>query len=223
MGKGSKFLDWFKVSDDDEDYDDDDDIFDDDTDDEDDDYIDSYQAKQAAKKEVRQQAKQAAQTNKKSTARRQQTTYSYGSGSSYSSSYGSRADSTGSSYSTATATDRVVDFGSRKSSDKPKTTERKAAPAAVEICVIHPTDYPDARYIVDYLKDGVAVVITLEGLPLDVAQRIIDFVGGACNGLEGQLDSVTASTFIASPKNVDVSGDFYDKVLADSTVNANLH
>ena len=49
----------------------------------------------------------------------------------------------------------------------------------VEVYVIKPQDFAEAQTAADLLKEGRTVVINLEGVELTVAQRSIDFVGGA--------------------------------------------
>ena len=50
----------------------------------------------------------------------------------------------------------------------------------MEVCVIKPTKMDDTREIADSLIDHCTVVLNLEGIDVEVAQRIIDFASGAC-------------------------------------------
>ena len=68
----------------------------------------------------------------------------------------------------------------------------------------------DAREITDTLLSGRAVILNLEGLHVDVAQRIIDFTSGSCYSIDGNLQKVSSYIFIITPKTVDISGDFQD-------------
>ncbi len=47
--------------------------------------------------------------------------------------------------------------------------------AAMEVCVIKPTSVEDAREITETLLNNRTVVLNLEGLDLEIGQRIIDF------------------------------------------------
>ena len=50
------------------------------------------------------------------------------------------------------------------------------------------------------------------------AQRIIDFVSGACFSMGGNLQMISKYVFIVTPKSVELSGDFQDIVaLTDDT------
>ena len=54
------------------------------------------------------------------------------------------------------------------------------------------------------------VVLNLEGLDVDIAQRIIDFTSGSCFAIGGNLQKISHYIFIITPSSVDVSGDFQD-------------
>lgn len=78
----------------------------------------------------------------------------------------------------------------------------------MEVCVIKPTSVEDAREITETLLNNRTVVLNLEGLDLDIAQRIIDFTSGSCFAIEGNLQKVSTYIFIVTPAAVDISGDF---------------
>lgn len=82
----------------------------------------------------------------------------------------------------------------------------------LEVCVIRPTTIEDAREITDTLLTGKAVVLNLEGIHVEVAQRIIDFSAGSSYSIGGNLQKITNYIFIITPPNVDVSGDFQELV-----------
>ena len=85
----------------------------------------------------------------------------------------------------------------------------------MEVCVIKPTTVEDAREITETLLTNRTVVLNLEGLDVDVAQRIIDFTSGSCFAIQGNLQKISHYIFIITPASVDISGDFQD-ILAGS-------
>ena len=91
---------------------------------------------------------------------------------------------------------------------------RQPAPRKVangmEVCVIKPTSIEDAREITETLLQNRTVVLNLEGLDVDIAQRIIDFTSGSCFAIDGNLQKISHYIFIITPASVDVSGDFQD-------------
>lgn len=81
-------------------------------------------------------------------------------------------------------------------------------PTAMQVTMKRPKSINDSKDICDDLLDGRAVVINLEGVNSDIAQRIIDFTFGAVYSIDGDLKSISKYTFIASPHSVELSGDF---------------
>ena len=80
----------------------------------------------------------------------------------------------------------------------------------MEVCVIKPSSMEDTREIADTLIDRCTVVLNLEGIDVDVAQRIIDFSSGACYSIAGSLQKISSYIFILTPANVEISGDFQE-------------
>lgn len=77
----------------------------------------------------------------------------------------------------------------------------------MEVCVIRPTSIEDAREITETLLANRTVVLNLEGLDTDIAQRIIDFIAGSSFAIGGNLQPISNYIFIITPASVDVSGD----------------
>ena len=80
----------------------------------------------------------------------------------------------------------------------------------MKVCVIKPTVVDDAREITETLLSGRTVILNLEGLDLEIAQRIIDFTSGATFAINGNLQKVSNYIFLVTPPNVDISGDLQD-------------
>ena len=90
----------------------------------------------------------------------------------------------------------------------PMRSSRKGSqPTNMEVCVIRPTSMEDTREIADTLVDNSTVILNLEGIDMELAQRIIDFTSGACYSLGGTLQKVSSYIFILGPYNVDITGD----------------
>lgn len=80
----------------------------------------------------------------------------------------------------------------------------------MEVSMVKPTSIEDSKEICDYLLAGKAVVLNMEGLHTEVAQRIIDFTSGATYSMNGNLQKISNYIFIATPESVELSGDFQD-------------
>ena len=82
----------------------------------------------------------------------------------------------------------------------------------MELCVIRPTTINDGREITETLLQNRAVVLNLEGLDTDIAQRIIDFTSGSCFAINGNMQKISHYIFVITPPTVDISGDFQDTI-----------
>lgn len=100
----------------------------------------------------------------------------------------------------------------KRSSPKvtPMRQMKKMSGNGMEVCVIKPTTVEDAREITETLLANRTVVLNLEGLDVDIAQRIIDFTSGSCFAISGNLQKISHYIFIITPASVDISGDFQE-------------
>lgn len=110
------------------------------------------------------------------------------------------------------------DDRSREKATKPvsKVTpirpSKKQTNAGSEVCVFKPTSVEDAREITETLLNNRTVVLNVEGLDVEIAQRIIDFTSGSCFAISGNLQKISNYIFIITPSSVDISGDFLNLV-----------
>lgn len=78
--------------------------------------------------------------------------------------------------------------------------------------VVRAQEFEEVRAMIDLLKENKIVVINLEGLNVDVAQRIIDCISGSSYALDGKLEGVNDNIFILAPRDVEITGDLKNKV-----------
>ncbi len=88
-----------------------------------------------------------------------------------------------------------------------RTVRRSMGDSGMEVCVLKPQNVNDARDITDTLLMGSTVVLNLEGLDVEIAQRIIDFTSGSCYAIKGNVMKISHYIFVITPANVDISGD----------------
>lgn len=88
-----------------------------------------------------------------------------------------------------------------------RSNKRGTQTANMEVCVIKPASMDDTKEIADTLVDNSTVILNLEGIDVELAQRIIDFTSGACYSLGGTLQKVSSYIFVLGPYNVDITGD----------------
>lgn len=179
MAKMSKFMDFLKLSDPEDDFDDDD-LFGED---------DDYEEYEQPKKKTKPKAKAS-------------NSYDYDD------------------------FDDEDDYIPKKQKQKPARTPSKLVAinsrnnnnrSTGTVRVIKPQEFNEAQKVTDYLKEGDSIVINMEGIEVHAAQRIIDFIGGACYALDGSLQAISANIFIAAPQSINVTGDLRDEILNSST------
>ena len=102
--------------------------------------------------------------------------------------------------------------GSSRTSSKvtPMRQPARRNNVSMEVCVVKPTSVEDSREITETLLSGRTVILNLEGLDLEIAQRIIDFTSGATYAIDGNLQKISNYIFLVTPTNVDISGDLQD-------------
>jgi len=77
----------------------------------------------------------------------------------------------------------------------------------MEIVVVQPRSFDDARSAADYLKMRRPVVVNLQGSQPDLARRIVDFASGVTYALDGRLLRVGEDIFLFTPAHVAITAD----------------
>ena len=63
--------------------------------------------------------------------------------------------------------------------------------ASMKMIVYHPISYEDTQNIIDNLKSRKPVIVNMEELEIDCAQRILDFMAGAIYALNGSIYKIS--------------------------------
>ena len=117
---------------------------------------------------------------------------------------------------------RKRDEEEEEEESKPRLFSRKVAPvkksSSLEVALVKPSVFDDAKTIVDDLLYGKAVVLNMEGINTEVAQRIIDFTSGATYSMNGKLQKISNYIFIITPESVSLSGEFQDLLNSTGTL-----
>jgi cell division inhibitor SepF len=85
---------------------------------------------------------------------------------------------------------RTVNFGGRDTS----------------VLLFSPKSFDEAGELVNYMLQGLTVVMTLEGVPGETARRLLDFLSGIAFALQGKITPVSAKTYFITPQDVDILG-----------------
>lgn len=76
----------------------------------------------------------------------------------------------------------------------------------VKVVVYQALTYDDTQAIVDNLKNRKPIIVNLDSLEQDLAQRVLDFLSGAVYALDGTIQKVSRSIFVLVPSNIDIVG-----------------
>ena len=185
MGKGlEKFIDMFRLKDDYDDYDDFDDYDDDDAYD-DDDELDDIPAPVVKKKIFKKETAEPKKETKSLVKK---------------------------PLKKETVIKPSKTTSERYTESKSKIVPLKSVSSRGEVCVLRPQVFEDSRSISDVLLTGRAAVVNLEGIDLEVAQRIIDFICGSCYAMAGKIERISNYIFIVTPESIEISGDIQEVI-----------
>jgi len=87
-----------------------------------------------------------------------------------------------------------------------------------EIMLRHPMDVSDAAKVCDHIREEKVCVIDLTGVDRGMAQRIADFLGGACYAINGTIQRISKDIFIIVPSGVRISADMKDELEKDGYI-----
>lgn len=86
----------------------------------------------------------------------------------------------------------------------------------VKVVVYQPSSFDDTQNIIDNLKSRKPVVVNLDSLEPELAQRVLDFMSGAVYSLNGTIQKVSRGIFVLAPTNVDIVGNIPDELKGKS-------
>ncbi len=110
--------------------------------------------------------------------------------------------------------DRSDDYLNEQPSNYDRDDEAKtnrvvniSATAQLQVILVKPEVFADAKEIANHLNSKKTVVLNLESTTPDVTRRIIDFLGGVAYANGGNIKPVANNTFIITPYNVGFVGE----------------
>ena len=68
-----------------------------------------------------------------------------------------------------------------------------------EPVTVRPRRFDQAQEVADKFKEGLPVIMNLEGSDREVARRLIDFASGLCYGLDGSMEKVANGVYLLKP------------------------
>ncbi|MBR3382394.1 MAG: cell division protein SepF [Clostridia bacterium] len=94
----------------------------------------------------------------------------------------------------------------RRERSRGKIVEMPGSNARSKLIVYRPVSYEDTMSIIDNLKSRKPIILNLENIEIDVAQRILDFMSGACSAMGGDIRKISAKIFAVVPADYEIIG-----------------
>ena len=94
----------------------------------------------------------------------------------------------------------------RRERTRGKIVEMPGSSTRSKLIVYRPVSYEDTMSIVDNLKSRKPIILNLENIEIDVAQRILDFMSGACSAMGGDIRKISAKIFAIVPADYEIIG-----------------
>lgn len=72
------------------------------------------------------------------------------------------------------------------------------------IIFFYPKSYSEVQQLITYLKNGQPVMLNLDGITDEEAQRMLDFASGAVYALTGSIQRVSGNIFLLTPEGLGI-------------------
>ena len=89
----------------------------------------------------------------------------------------------------------------------PARRRERARPRPVRVHLVVPRSFNDAQQIADRFKEGMPVILNLQGSDQELSKRLIDFGSGLTYAMDGGMQRVADKVFLLTPRNVEVSAE----------------
>ncbi|MCR4772695.1 MAG: cell division protein SepF [Oscillospiraceae bacterium] len=122
------------------------------------------------------------------------------------------SDFTSKSTQKASAAEQQETFVQQSVQDKKNKIVNIHATTQLQVVVVEPDKFENAKEIADHLRDKRTVVLNLESTGKDVSRRILDFLSGVAYAQEGKIKKIAVSTYMITPYNVEILGDLMDEL-----------
>ncbi len=100
--------------------------------------------------------------------------------------------------------------------DRPEAIVRTMPSTRIPTASIHraePKRFNEAREIGERYRQGVPVIMNLQGADDSVARRLVDFASGLVFGLDGKIEMVASRVYLLTPANVEVSAEERERLV----------
>lgn len=103
--------------------------------------------------------------------------------------------------------DQPIEPASRPPESLVRTITRPRTASAGSIHRAEPKRFNEARDLGEKFKDGIPVIMNLQGTEDSIARRLVDFASGLVFGLDGKIELVATRVYLLTPAEVEVSAE----------------
>lgn len=116
--------------------------------------------------------------------------------------------------------DDIYSSGEKKREPRLFQSEKKSKNSSsgssqMQVVIVKPDHFEDVTMIADHLNARKSVVLNLEASNRETSRRILDFLSGVAYANGGTIRKVANSTFMITPGDVDIMGEFFMDEYAD--------
>jgi cell division inhibitor SepF len=101
----------------------------------------------------------------------------------------------------------AVERSSQPAETLVRTISRPRTASAASIHRAEPKRFNEARDLGEKFKDGIPVIMNLQGTEDSIARRLVDFASGLVFGLDGKIELVATRVYLLTPAAVEVSAE----------------
>ena len=96
----------------------------------------------------------------------------------------------------------VRDITEPKAMPAPRKDTFRVAAIKGSITLTRVSNFDETQEVADRLKGGEPQVVTLEGTPAEVSERLIDFLNGVTYALDGFVEKIAENAYIFTPSHI---------------------
>jgi cell division inhibitor SepF len=108
---------------------------------------------------------------------------------------------------------RSEGVGAGRSEAIVRTVGPGRGPSLASIHRAEPKRFNEARDIGERYRQGIPVIMNLQGADDAVARRLVDFASGLVFGLDGKIEMVASRVYLLTPANLEVSAEERERLV----------
>jgi cell division inhibitor SepF len=86
-------------------------------------------------------------------------------------------------------------------------TSRGGSAGDFGVHLVIPKSFNDAQQVADKFREGIPVILNLQGIDTPLVMRLIDFASGLTYALDGGMQRIADKVFMLTPRNVELSAE----------------